>query len=121
MIIDTGGTKYFTVAISLERYFIAICHPLSIHHRYFRDSSVMLYALFTSGVSLFIVVLAVFSYVYDAYLDSKSFHIYAAVVLHFFPFIAVLVLNFVIYLGVSYFHWNKNGYDLHVDLTIGKF
>lgn len=74
-----------------------ICYPL-VAHRYMTD---VRSKAFAGSVCLFTVFLSVLSYFYNFHWDPTSFHVYVAVVLHFLPFFAVLVLNLFIYLGVS--------------------
>ncbi|XP_035700618.1 uncharacterized protein LOC110861449 [Folsomia candida] len=93
--ICTGGTKYYTVAISLERCF-AICFPIAAH-RYMTERRARWLAV---GVFLFTLLVTLVSYLYRFHWDATSFHVFVAVVLHFAPFLAVLILNFCIYAGV---------------------
>lgn len=94
--ISTSATKYYTVAVSMERFFV-ITFPLAAHafmtSERAKQSSI--------GIFAFSVALSVFSYVYVNYIDANSFDIYVAVVLHFVPFVAVVTFNVLIFIGVS--------------------
>ncbi|CAL8121268.1 unnamed protein product [Orchesella dallaii] len=93
--ICTSGTKYFTVAISLERFFV-VTFPLKAHRIITPKKS----KLFAGFVLIFVLGLVCFSYVYVNYIDPTSFNVYAAVVLHFTPFIIVLIFNVLIFLAL---------------------
>ncbi|CAL8085441.1 unnamed protein product [Orchesella dallaii] len=53
---------------------------------------------------IFAIILSCFSYLYLNYIDKNTFDVYAAAVLHFTPFVVVLVLNVFIVIGM---HKNK--------------
>ncbi|ODM93732.1 FMRFamide receptor [Orchesella cincta] len=93
--ICTSGCKFFTVAIALERFFV-INFPLLAH----RVVTVKRAKLFAFSVLIFSVALSCFSYIYANYISQSSFDVFAAVVLHFTPFLVVLVLNVFILIGM---------------------
>jgi hypothetical protein len=96
LLLGTGGTKYFTVAIALERY-IVVCYPLKARGWITKRRA----KIFASSVLVFTILLAIWSFFYSMYLDhGDSFQIYAAIVLHFSPFVAVVILNLLIFRGV---------------------
>ncbi|CAL8085397.1 unnamed protein product [Orchesella dallaii] len=96
--ICTSGTKFYTVAISLERFFV-ITFPLVAH----RVVTVKRSKLFALSVLVFVILLSCFSYLYSCCIDKGSFNIYVAIVLHFLPFTIVLILNVFIFIGIRNF------------------
>ncbi|ODM91968.1 FMRFamide receptor, partial [Orchesella cincta] len=96
--ICTSGTKYFTVAISFER-FCVVTFPLKAH-RLITPGRSKLFAIF---VLIFVILLSCLSYIYVNYIDATSFNVYAAIVLHFTPFITVLIFNLLIFLALRRF------------------
>jgi len=84
------------VAIALERFFV-INFPLAAKRVVSEKRS----KLFAPGVLIFVIFITSVSYIYQHYIDRNSFDVYAAVVLHFAPFVIVLVLNVFILIGVS--------------------
>ena len=90
------GTKYFTVAVSLERY-IAICHPFKVQF-WLTQTRV---AIYTGIVVTFAIILSIFSYIYKRNSELSDFRIYTVFMLHIIPLSCVIFLNLNIYFGVS--------------------
>ncbi|ODM88545.1 SID1 transmembrane family member 1, partial [Orchesella cincta] len=95
--ICTSGTKYFTVAISLERFFV-VAFPLKAHHLITPQRS----KIFAATILAFIGALACFSFAYESVISPKTFDMYTAIVLHFAPFIIVLLFNILIILALRH-------------------
>jgi len=79
----------------VERY-IAVCHPLQARKWITKGRA----KLATISVFAFALLLATWSYIY-AYYIKHGYEIYAAISLHFVPFIVVLILNIHIYFEVN--------------------
>lgn len=84
------------MAISLERFFV-ITFPFLAHSLLTtKRSKVTTFAIFG-----FCLALSCFSYIYVNWIDPLSFHVYVATVLHFVPFVLVVIFNILVFIGVN--------------------
>ena len=88
----TSGTRYFTVIVSVER-FIAVRWPLKARV-WLTPGRARVASL---GMGLFTVFLAIVAFFYNKYAHAYGFDLFAALVLHFTPFVIIVVLNILIY------------------------